>query len=279
MSYTNAQFRDILIGLGYISFAGDFRPPTNNNSPLTDPATRDSIRRFQQEYQLKDDGIAGSVTQDKARQVVTILQDELRTFLKINIPTGQPFYGPVTADAVRQAQNALFPNRQVNGIADRQFRQTLYNAIHNPGNPSGTQNNWRWCQKCYVLAFAGSTGGPGLCAAGGRHDHSNSANYLLKYNSSDPQTQSGWNWCQKCQCLWYSQAGNGPCPAGGVHDGTNSQNYSVMLYPSNPQDQSNWAWCRKCDGLFFAVNSYTGACPASGNHDSTGSQNYSLATT
>ena len=46
--------------------------------------------------------------------------------------------------------------------------------------PQESQNNWRWCNKCQVLAFAGGAT-PGNCASGGQHDHSGSGNYVLDY--------------------------------------------------------------------------------------------------
>jgi len=46
--------------------------------------------------------------------------------------------------------------------------------------PQDSQDNWRWCKKCQVLAIAG---GPsvGACAAGGQHDHTGSGNYIVGY--------------------------------------------------------------------------------------------------
>jgi CubicO group peptidase (beta-lactamase class C family) len=45
--------------------------------------------------------------------------------------------------------------------------------------PDDSQENWRWCKKCQVLAFAGSPST--ACAAGGIHDYSASGNYVLGY--------------------------------------------------------------------------------------------------
>jgi len=47
--------------------------------------------------------------------------------------------------------------------------------------PEYTQDNWKWCNKCQVLAAAGgSSAGP--CAAGGQHDHTGSGDYFLGYS-------------------------------------------------------------------------------------------------
>jgi hypothetical protein len=43
-----------------------------------------------------------------------------------------------------------------------------------------TQDNWRWCAKCQVLAFAGGAS-IGSCAAGGSHDHTGSGDYVIGY--------------------------------------------------------------------------------------------------
>lgn len=48
------------------------------------------------------------------------------------------------------------------------------------GVPQDSQDNWRWCNKCQVLAFAGNSSA-GACAAGGQHDHTGSGNYMLRY--------------------------------------------------------------------------------------------------
>jgi CubicO group peptidase (beta-lactamase class C family) len=46
--------------------------------------------------------------------------------------------------------------------------------------PEYNQDNFQWCKKCQVLAFAGNSS-PGACAAGGMHDHTGSGDYILEY--------------------------------------------------------------------------------------------------
>jgi CubicO group peptidase (beta-lactamase class C family) len=46
--------------------------------------------------------------------------------------------------------------------------------------PEYNEDNWKWCNKCQVLAFAGHAS-LGKCAAGGMHDHAGSGDYLLEY--------------------------------------------------------------------------------------------------
>jgi hypothetical protein len=137
------------------------------------------------------------------------------------------------------------------------------------------QDNWRWCNKCQGLAYAGNPS-RGPCPAGGNHDHSGSSNYNLSLNDPSFPGQDNWRWCNKCQGLAY--AGNpttGACPAGGVHDHTGSGQYRLgMGAVSYAVQQKNWRWCNKCQGLAYAGNPTTGACPAGGVHDHTGSADY-----
>jgi hypothetical protein len=44
--------------------------------------------------------------------------------------------------------------------------------------PYITQDNWRWCNKCQGMSFAGNAT-QGSCPAGGNHDHNGSGNYLM----------------------------------------------------------------------------------------------------
>jgi kumamolisin len=141
------------------------------------------------------------------------------------------------------------------------------------------QTNWRWCNKCQGLAFAGNAS-LGPCPAGGNHDHTGSGDYFLVENAAPGSSaQNDWKWCNKCQGLAF--AGNpspGRCPAGGTHDHTGSGNYVLSFFAASSQGgQSNWRWCNKCQGLAFAGNASLGSCPAGGNHDHTGSGNYVLA--
>jgi CubicO group peptidase (beta-lactamase class C family) len=44
--------------------------------------------------------------------------------------------------------------------------------------PDYSEDNWRWCKNCQVLAFAG--GALGTCAVGGTHNHTGSGDYVLE---------------------------------------------------------------------------------------------------
>ncbi len=139
-----------------------------------------------------------------------------------------------------------------------------------------SQDNWRWCNKCQCLAFAG-TSSLGPCAAGGVHDHSGSGNYILVHNAQEARGQDNWRWCNKCQCLAF--AGNptlGPCHAGGQHNHEGSGNYVLQNNIAVIAGQDNWHWCNKCQCLYFAGNASLGQCPAGGAHALQGSGNYTL---
>ena len=41
------------------------------------------------------------------------------------------------------------------------------------------QYNWRWCNRCQGLFYAGNPG-TGLCPAGGGHNYLNSQNYMMR---------------------------------------------------------------------------------------------------
>ena len=141
---------------------------------------------------------------------------------------------------------------------------------------AGTQHDWRWCKKCECLAFAGHAT-PGKCAAGGKHNHSESGNYALIHNAPGVPGQDNWRWCKKCECLAF--AGHpqpGKCPAGGKHNHSESGNYTLLNNAPQAPGQKNWRWCKKCECLAFAGHATPGKCPAGGTHDHSGSGNYTL---
>ena len=139
------------------------------------------------------------------------------------------------------------------------------------------QANWRWCNKCQCLAFAGNPSA-GCCAAGGTHNSPAGGAYGLTQNDSSAPGQANWRWCNKCQELTF--AGNpsaGDCACGGSHDHAGSGDYVlVQNVPSASGWQANWRWCNKCQALAFSSNPSLGDCPAGGTHDHTGSGDYQI---
>jgi hypothetical protein len=132
--------------------------------------------------------------------------------------------------------------------------------------------DWRWCNKCQDLFFAGNN--LGVCATGGTHDDTGSSDYVL--NALDGQP--GWRWCNKCQGLFFAGNDLGVCPAGDTHDDSGSGDYLLVdagTTSSTDQGQSSWYWCYKCEGLFFGFNDL-GVCPTGDTHSTTGSSAYLL---
>jgi len=95
------------------------------------------------------------------------------------------------------------------------------------------QGNWRWCNKCQCLTFAGARR-PGGCPAGGAHDHTGSGDYVLTKNVQRIRggQQNNWLWCNKCQCLTFAGTERlGRCQNGGSHDHAGSDNYVLDVQP------------------------------------------------
>jgi hypothetical protein len=138
----------------------------------------------------------------------------------------------------------------------------------------GTQDQWRWCNKCQGLAFSAGAS-LGQCSGGGFHEHQGSGNYVLVVNDKSAPGQAGWQWCQKCQALAFTGAGIlGACPAGGQHNHAGSGNYTLVQNP--PAGQSAWMYCSKCQMITFGGAGQLGPCPAGGTHDHSQSGNYAL---
>jgi acetyl-CoA carboxylase beta subunit len=102
-----------------------------------------------------------------------------------------------------------------------------YELISNEDNNEG-QKQWRRCNKCEGLWFAG--GGLrrlGKCPDGGSHDSTNSEKYVLIQNDVNAVGQDEWRWCHKCEGLWFGgdEKREGKCPAGGTHTKIGSGNY------------------------------------------------------
>ncbi|MFP2907580.1 hypothetical protein ACLESD_21530, partial [Pyxidicoccus sp. 3LFB2] len=88
-------------------------------------------------------------------------------------------------------------------------------------------SNWRWCNKCQGLFFAGN--GSSVCPTGGAHNGSTSGDYHLLHGAGGaPDLQSNWRWCNKCQGLFFGGNGSSVCPSGGAHSGVTSGDYSLI---------------------------------------------------
>jgi hypothetical protein len=131
------------------------------------------------------------------------------------------------------------------------------------------QPAWAWCNKCQSLAFWDQSRPPGACAAGGRHDHSQSSLYVARFEQQAPGEQ-GWRWCSKCECLARLDGPTpGPCAAGGQHNYGTSGAY-VVATAATPATQGQWRHCTRCTVLVFGGGPSTAPCPAGGQHQLAG---------
>ncbi len=113
-----------------------------------------------------------------------------------------------------------------------------YALRQNVPEPLGPEEEaeWRWCNKCEALAFAG--GSPGKCpATGAGHNHFGSGNYRLVVDNDEAPGQRGWRRCSKCQLLVFEAEFPGDCTAGGGHDYGSSGSYTLRLVASQPVDR------------------------------------------
>ena len=132
----------------------------------------------------------------------------------------------------------------------------------------GQQSNWRFCQKCHTLFFAGYTGGD--CQAGGYHSAQGANNFVLAHDvPAGPKAQQGWRFCENCHSMFFEGYGGGRCPSGGKHSAKGAHFVVPFDVEATANSQKNWCFCEKCHTMFFA--GYTGGdCPAGGYHSARG---------
>ncbi|MFD4673238.1 hypothetical protein ACFWNN_26185 [Lentzea sp. NPDC058450] len=137
------------------------------------------------------------------------------------------------------------------------------------------QAGWRWCDRCYCLAF--NAYGDGVCETGVPHNLG-AGEYFLAVGEVPVGSQRGWRWCARCQNLCFGGAGSGDwCPAGGGHDHTGSGDYAVPLDTVPPSAQEGWRWCRACLCLSLLDDGW-GRCATGTFHDFSLSRAYSVLT-
>ena len=103
LSYTNAQFRSILNGLGFRS-----RGPNELNFPISEDEStlnndRQAVINFQKCFGVPADGIVSLYTQVIAQQTMYVIQYELDLVMQPEpriCPQNSPFYGPQTAQVI-----------------------------------------------------------------------------------------------------------------------------------------------------------------------------------
>ncbi len=68
------------------------------------------------------------------------------------------------------------------------------------------QHNWRWCNKCSTLFWAGPDvlEDIGVCPMGGTHTSAGSSDYALVMDVPGAAGQHNWRWCHKCSDLFWA---------------------------------------------------------------------------
>lgn len=126
MTYTNAQLRTILNGLGYTDqdeADGSTFPLSTDDSPLTNPRFVQAIQQFQIDRQLEVNGIIDPNTMSAIQTVMEKLNSELNRAVNIGFSLDSPVYNVETIAAVKLVQQRLL----VNGIASNPLREVLAN--------------------------------------------------------------------------------------------------------------------------------------------------------
>jgi murein L,D-transpeptidase YcbB/YkuD len=123
MTYTNAQLRSILNGLGYTTVdetVDTIFPRSMDDRPLTNPSFVRAIEKFQIEHQLEVSGIIDPAT-------LCAIQTMMHTFIS-NLNRANPYarldnpvYDAATIAAVKLVQQRL-PN---DGVASSYFQYEL----------------------------------------------------------------------------------------------------------------------------------------------------------
>jgi hypothetical protein len=128
----------------------------------------------------------------------------------------------------------------------------------------GVQDNWRFCERCCVLFYAGYPQ-QGICPLGGPH-RAQGWNFYLHYDFPGGQNwQIGWRFCPHCYSLFWPFA---PVPWGHPAQGwVFALNHDVG---ETPQRQQHWRFCRACNSLFYWGFADNGICPAGGGHKAQG---------
>lgn len=139
---------------------------------------------------------------------------------------------------------------------------------------SGTQNEWRYCQKCHCLFYNGFPTS-GVCPAGGDHV-AQGWNFFLDYDANErsKDQQFRWFYCPQCFAItWIGDKSGkrGVCPGGplgyhdwkGFHFGLTFTNETKTTPPSG-KFQDKWRFCGECYSLFYDGYSDKGRCTAFG---------------
>ena len=129
-----------------------------------------------------------------------------------------------------------------------------------------TQSNWRFCQKCHVMFFAGY-GGRSL--AGGSRCRARLQLCAAVWHGRQRDRAGQLAILSAVQRHVLGRLRRRQLPCGAAHS---PQGFNFILThdtAGGPSSQSNWKFCQKCNALFF--NGYNGGtCPKGGRHAAQG---------
>jgi len=124
MTYTNAQLRSILNGLGYTrpdDVLDAAFPLSIEDSPLTNPSYVQAIQKFQLDHQLEVNGTLDSITLKTIQTVMQALISDLNQANYPGLPLDHPVYDATTIAAVKLVQQRL----PADGIASHSMQVAL----------------------------------------------------------------------------------------------------------------------------------------------------------
>ena len=137
---------------------------------------------------------------------------------------------------------------------------------------TGSQGDWRYCQKCHSLFYNGFDTS-GVCPAGGDHV-AQGWNFLLTYDALEraKDQQYKWFFCPQCFAItWVGDrtGARGVCPGAvryhdwkGYHFGLTYTNETVTKPPTGKY-QDKWRYCGDCRNLFYDGYADKGKCTVS----------------
>jgi hypothetical protein len=135
---------------------------------------------------------------------------------------------------------------------------------------SGSQADWRFCNKCNVMYFDSSPD-KGHCASGGGHQAAGLVFVLPHSGSETGNAQRSWRFCGKCHGMFFDgSTQKGACPAGDGHQAIGLNFVLPHDVAETPKSQRNWRFCSKCNSLFFDGSVNKGKCAKGDGHTAAG---------
>jgi peptidoglycan hydrolase-like protein with peptidoglycan-binding domain len=116
--YSSDTFVAVLRGIGY---------PIEPGASLDAYSVRQAIAFIQREGNLPITGRLDGYTEAYTENNVKLIQRQLNQVLGLNLPSDQPFYGPLTRNGIIAFQQTY--GLPVTGIADLSTRQTLQRIV------------------------------------------------------------------------------------------------------------------------------------------------------